>query len=109
MSLEILALITAAVLILIDYKLKQDLIKLFERIESGIEAANRLHTQDSRINTDTGNIPSGSMVGDNPGMETAASDAANSPNGASRKTANKRTPANGSRGTRNQAVSESGE
>src|SRR5882762_9159526 len=97
-ALELLAIVTAAVLILIDYKLKQDLLKLFERIESAIETANGLHNQDAGLSADTGGIPGGSVVGDYPIMETPARDTSSPPASAGRKAANQRASANGSRG-----------
>lgn len=106
MAIELLALLTAALLILIDYKLKQDLIKLFERIEATIETGQRVYIPDAVFNSNTGSVPDSPVVGDNTTMETPANDKPPRTNGNGRKAAVRGTSANGSRGNRNPAVSE---
>jgi hypothetical protein len=108
MAIEILALLTAALLILVDYKLKQDLIKLFERIEATIAAGQRVYFPDAVFNSDTGSVPDSAVVGDNPTVEAPASDKPNHANSNGRKATVRGTAANGSRGNRNQAVPQPG-
>jgi hypothetical protein len=107
-TLELLALITAAVLILIDYKLKQDLLRLFGRIETAIETANRLHSQDADVSNDTGDIPDSSLVGADPTVEAATGNTKAGTGGPVRKTANQRTAANGNGRTRSAPLSDAG-
>ncbi len=108
LALEMLALITSGLLVLIDYRLKQDLLKLFQRIEVAIETANRIYPQNPDVSSDTGDISGGSVVGDNPSVETSAPDITRAANGSGRKTANRRTSPNGSGGTRSAPVSQPG-
>jgi hypothetical protein len=108
-ALELVALVTAGILILIDYKLKQDLLKLFERIESAIETGNRLYSQDPDFSADTSRVPRGSMVGDNPPMETSASATAHRANGSGKPRASRGKATDSSRGTRDTPIQESSE
>jgi hypothetical protein len=94
------------ILVLIDYRLKQDLLKLFQRIETAIETANGIYPQNPSDNSHTGDVSRGSMVGNDPRMETPATDTAAHANGSGRKTANRRTPPNSSGGARNTPISQ---
>jgi hypothetical protein len=102
--LELLAVSVAAILILIDYKLKRDLVELFARIESAIETGNKLYgTYTANASSDT-DIRDGVVVGDNPPMETPdvhKPGTAGSQNGHPR---GRNTTAHNSRGTRNTTV-----
>ena len=106
-ALELLALATSVILVLIDYRLKQDLLNLFRRIEAGIETASGLLGKDPNFSPDTSGLSGSPLVGDNPIVEATASHSKAPANGAGRKTANRRTPANGSGGAGSPQISES--
>jgi hypothetical protein len=104
LTLELLAIATAAILILIDYKLKQDLLKLFERIETAIGTEQHLFDANTSKPGNSSNIPGSPMVGDNTIMETSdIPDSANG-HGASRQATSKRAAANGNGRTRNTTI-----
>lgn len=107
MVLEAVALVTAGILILIDYKLKQDLLRLFERIESAIETGNRLFPQDASERPNPSRVPTDTVVGDNPrvGTPTNGQSANGSTRSKPRPSRGKAT--NGSGGTRDSEIPES--
>lgn len=70
MALELLAISVAAVLILIDYKLKRDLLELFARIESAIETGNRIYGTDTDHAGSDNPVPGSFVVGDHSPVET---------------------------------------
>lgn len=96
LTLELVALVVGIILVLIDYKLKQDLVKLFERIEGSIATASGVHRQDAGIRTDPGSVPSDTVVADNPRVETPTADSPVGATRAKRNAANRGGSANGS-------------
>lgn len=99
-----LAVSVAAILILIDYKLKRDLVQLFARIESAIETGNRIYGTGTTDTASDPDIRDGFVVGNNPTMETTnvpGKDATGSQNGHPR---SRNTTANRNGGTRNTKV-----
>lgn len=64
MALELLALIVAAVLILIDYKLKRDLVILFRNIEGTLATSTKLQGNHDNNPGDSDPVSDGSLVGD---------------------------------------------
>jgi len=81
LALEFLALIISALLILVDYRLKRDLLDLFKRLEFTIERGQRLYYQDAAKPRDNSGVPASSMVGDNPIMEETTNPEPSSSNG----------------------------
>lgn len=104
LSLEILAILIGALLILIDYKLKHDLVKLFERIEASIERGRRVYGEDSTINPDPSGIPANPLVADNPRMEASASRPESATASAKRQATVKRATPHRSGGARDTSV-----
>lgn len=105
-ALEVIALITSAVLILIDYKLKRDLLDLLTRIEGSVNGENvgnagfPARSGDSRVRDSR--VPRNDA-----GMETTATHAADKENRAQR-SANGNPPSNGSRRNGNPKLPEPG-
>jgi hypothetical protein len=102
--LELLAVTVAGILILIDYKLKRDLVELFARIESAIETGNKLYDTFAANNSSDTNLRDGTVVGDNPPMETPDVRKPGNTGSTNRGTAGKQSASNGSGGTRNTPV-----
>ncbi len=108
-ALELLALVVSALLILVDYKLKQDLLKLFERIESTLETGNGLHPQNPDDRAGAGRVPGRGLVGDMPGVETSANASPPSANGSGKARASRGKAADGDGRTRGAEVSKPGQ
>lgn len=106
LTLEILALATAGILILIDFKLKKDLLALFIRIEEKIAHGEQTLADTSRVAT-ADSVHSGSMVADTSRMEAPNVDDSSSANGSRPTAASNRPRAKRSTGTRSAPVSES--
>jgi hypothetical protein len=70
--LEGVALLTALVLILVDYKLKNDLVTLYRKMETSIAEARQYLGENFGAGIDTSNLSGGSLVRDAASMETAA-------------------------------------
>lgn len=102
--LEGVALITALILILVDYKLKGDLTELYAKMEAALERGQKLFAE----NSDTGNDPvrlrTGDMVGNVSPLETSASNGVAGQNGQPK--ARRTSAAKRSRGNGNTAVSQ---
>jgi hypothetical protein len=81
LALELVALLVAAVLILVDYKLKQDLLDMFRRIEMDINHAWKLSGKERGGDSDTGWISTGPLVDNDAAMETPAGPGAPAQNG----------------------------
>ncbi len=97
LALEGLALLVATVLILVDYKLKNDLVDLYKKMEGTLERGRQFMGQDTISVADTADVRSGNMVDDGPLLETPAN--RNESNGSSPASrTRKRASANGSAG-----------
>jgi hypothetical protein len=96
LALEGLALATALILILIDYKLKNDLVALYRRMEESLADGQKLFAN-SIPDSDTGSIPGSNVVAASPAMETATHTSSPSPNG--KTSVRQRTPAKRDRRT----------
>lgn len=94
----------AGILILIDYKLKRDLVDLFARIEAAIETGNRLYDTDTAHTYSGADIRDSTVVGNNPTVETADVPKQSNPDGENGHKANGYVPTQRSRGTRNKTV-----
>lgn len=105
MALETLALVTAAILILVDYKLKQDLMGLYQKLEAALNDAKKYFGEDYFAARDPGGVHTGDLVGNAPTVEEKPSDSQASQNGQPKPPARRRTPANRSGGNRDSAVS----
>jgi len=90
--LEGLALVTALILILVDYKLKNDLVALYQKMEQTLEDGKQIFGENASNALDSMRLPSRAMVGDDASVETSDSPVMDNPNGQS--PANKRTPSN---------------
>lgn len=102
--LETLALLTAGILILIDYKLKQDLVTLTRNVESALEDARKLFPQDTGAGSDSSDLHTGNLVDNGPPMETGPDTGKSGQNGKTPAIPRTRTPAKRSGGNRNTPV-----
>lgn len=85
--LEGLAIVTALVLILVDYKLKNDLVDLFKRMEAALEDGRKLLGPQFAANVDLDSVRPGNMVGNASPVETSASNGSAEGLGLTHKTA----------------------
>lgn len=67
---EALAIGTAAILILVDYKLKQDLVALFRQIEAAMNYESRLYDANAANPDSYSAVFGNAVVGNNPIVET---------------------------------------
>lgn len=103
--LEGVALATALVLILVDYKLKNDLIALYRKMEGAISEAREYLGENFGAGIDTSGLPGGTLVRDGTPVETAASPSVAEGNGKAPR-ARKSQAANRGRGNRTSPVQE---
>lgn len=108
LALETLALLTAGILILIDYKLKQDLVELTKNVENALEQARTLYPPDANTADHTSDIHTGDMVGDATAVETRLDNQKAGQNGKAASLSHAGTVAKRSRGNRNPEVSRPG-
>lgn len=101
---EVLAIGTAAVLILIDYKLKQDLVALFRQIEAAMNYESRLYSANAGNPDSYSVVFDSSLVGDNPPVEKTAPDNADKPHAAEPKPTGERKSAVRGSGARSKKV-----
>ena len=100
--LEGVALITALILILVDYKLKNDLTDLYQKMEVALERGQKLFDEDTNTGSDSMRVRPGNLVGNVSPLETSARPSVAGQNG---KPPNGRaTPAKRSRGNGNTAI-----
>jgi hypothetical protein len=102
MALEAIALITAAILILVDYKLKNDLVDLYKKMEVALENERLLLGADHSPASGNSAVRAGDLVDYDPPMEASASSGTTGANGKTEP--RKRAPANRSRRNGNTAV-----
>jgi hypothetical protein len=102
--IECLALGTAAVLILIDYKIKQDLVGLFKQVEAAIYHESRIHCADTDNYHGDSGLPDSALVGDNAIMETTDVPVTASASAPGRKTASRNKTPDSRAGTRSKKV-----
>jgi len=99
LALEGLAIATALVLVLVDYKLKNDLVDLFKKLEATIDEGKRYFGESFGAAVDIGAIRSGDLVGTATSMEkTANASPAASTRQNGKRPAAKRTSADRGRG-----------
>lgn len=72
MALEFLLLATAGIVILIDFKLKRDLLLMFVEIKTEIESGQRNVAKASNNSSDTSGVHTGDLVGNASAMEAAS-------------------------------------
>lgn len=101
---EMLAIGTAALLILIDYKIKQDLVALFKQIEAAMTYESRLYSANAGNPDSYSAVFDGSLVGDNSTVETPIADSADKPDPAGQKPADKRKSPVNRTGARGKAI-----
>lgn len=104
LALELIAVTVAGILILIDYKLKRDLLELFARIEAAIETGNRLYSQDTDNANGDSSVPGSFVVGDNPTVETPNVPEQSNGHGSQRAANGQYTTAKRNRGTGNTQI-----
>jgi hypothetical protein len=103
--LEGVALITALILILVDYKLKNDLTDLYQKMEVALARGQKLFDQDGNSGSDPVLLRPGDLVGNVSPLETTDHIGVAGQNG---KPKARRSPTAGrSRGNGDKAVSES--
>lgn len=107
LALELVAILTAAILILVDYKLKRDLVELTKNVEGAIEQARQLYSQESP-SADTADNPGGlhssHLVDNAAGMEAPIHLDETSQNGNAKTVQRARTTPKRNGGTRNTTV-----
>lgn len=81
LALQGIALVTALVLILVDYKLKNDLVDLYKKMEDALARGQKLFGQNVDTGSDTGDVRSSHLVGAGSGLETPASPSVAEQNG----------------------------
>lgn len=79
LALEGLALITAALLILIDYKLKNDLVVLFGKLEGALEDGRKLFGPEFGSGVDIAGVRTGDMASVHAPVEKAAANGTAAP------------------------------
>lgn len=104
LALELLALTVAGLLILIDYKLKRDLLTLFARIEKAMEYAQESGRGANSGSADIDSVYPRNMVADASGVEAVRTDAANSANGTAATATGNRPSPKRSRGNGNRTI-----
>lgn len=110
LALEGIAILTALVLILVDYKLKNDLVDLYKKMEVALENGRKLMGPEFATDIDTSRLRAGPMVDNAPTLETPDYPSPNfpvEPNGEGPGPTAKRSPAKRSGRNGNQAVPES--
>jgi hypothetical protein len=68
--LEAIAITTALILILVDYKLKNDLVALYKKMEVALEDGRKLFGESFGAGIDTSSLQRGSVVDDTAWLET---------------------------------------
>jgi hypothetical protein len=101
--LEGVALLTALVLILVDYKLKNDLVTLYQKMEASIAEARQYLGENFGASIDTSHLSRGSVVDHGPSVETAASHNLGEANGQAPRAPKTKAPVS-SRGKRNPTI-----
>lgn len=105
--LEGIAIVTALVLILVDYKLKNDLVDLYKKMERALADGQKLFGPEFASDIDIASLRTGDMVGNAATVETA--NGSGPPIGMGQSSpaeTARRTPAKRNRGNRNPPVPE---
>lgn len=102
--LEGVALVTALILILVDYKLKNDLTDLYAKMEVALERGQKLFAENGDSGSDSVRLRAGDLVGNVSPLETSASNGMAGQNGQSKTRG--ASAAKRSRGNRDTAVSQ---
>lgn len=79
--LEGIALLTALILILVDYKLKNDLVALYQKMEATLENGKKLFGESYFADFDSSGLRTGSVVDHGSTMEATASASSTNTNG----------------------------
>ena len=104
LALEGIAIVTALVLILVDYKLKNDLVDLYKKMEKALADGQRILSADFGAGIDLGSVRSGNMVRTATPMETTTVSDLGDSNGKPPAATGKPNPANRARRDRNNPV-----
>lgn len=104
LTLELIALIVSAILILIDYRLKKDVLQLFMKVERKIDQAIPLLSPAGDIASHPVDVLPGNLVANDAGMETANGHHPASAAGGTEPGPGASEPAKRARGTRNTGV-----
>jgi hypothetical protein len=104
LALETLAILTAAVLILVDYKLKNDLVDLYRKMEATLKHGESLFGENAATPLDSMRVRPGSLVDNRATVETGPGDNVAAQNGQPK--TRRAQPANRDRRTRDKAVSD---
>jgi hypothetical protein len=101
--LEAIAITTALILILVDYKLKNDLVVLYKKMEAALENGRKLFGESFGAGIDTSGLQHGPMVDNSTWLETPIVRNPDNANGQAA-AADYKPPANRNRGNRNPQV-----
>jgi hypothetical protein len=104
--LEGIALVTALILILVDYKLKNDLTELYAKMEATLADGQKLFAKDAGTSGDSLRLRSGDLVGNGPTVEKATDTGLAGQNG--KPPTRSASPAKRSRRVGDKAVSDDG-
>jgi hypothetical protein len=104
LALETVAIVTALILILVDYKLKNDLVELYKKMEAALIDGRQIFGPDFAAGIDPGAIRGGDMVRATPPVEKRPADKPGNANGQAKPAARKRTPPVSQRRDRNSTV-----
>jgi hypothetical protein len=88
LALEGLALVVATVLILVDYKLKNDLVDLYRKMEGSLERGRQFMGQEPISPADTNGVRTGDMASNDASLEAAVAHQSTNGNGSTRGTNN---------------------
>lgn len=91
LALEGVAIVTALILILVDYKLKNDLVELYKKMEAALIDGRQIFGPDFAPGIDPSALRGGDMVRATPPMETGPADKQDHANGQGKPAARKRT------------------
>lgn len=84
LALEGVAIVTALVLILVDYKLKNDLVDLYKKMEAALADGRAIFGPEFAPGIDTSSLRASAMVRPDSPVETGAGNKASSRNGAAK-------------------------
>lgn len=102
--MEMLALLVAGILILIDYKLKQDLVALTRNVENALDNARTIISSDSSPGDDTSGLHNSNLVGNASPMEAGSASDKTHANGKAETVRSTRTATKRSGGNRSTQV-----
>lgn len=104
LALEGIAIVTALILILVDYKLKNDLVELYQKMEAALADGRQIFGPDFAPGIDPSALHRRPVVRPAPTVETATADKPDTQNGQGKPAPRKRAPADSSGRNRDSTV-----